>query len=548
MARFSRIRSRRPRGSDDVNAARWAPVILVALHAALALLLFAPVPHMGGDSATYLSLARALLDGRGYVEVYDPAQQPHTQYPPVFPALLALALALGLKPWAGLKLFMVAFSTLAVALTYLWSRARAPRSVAFGVTAIVALSGGVALEARWVLSDVPFWAFVMLALWALDGWTDGWPRFLLGVAAVLLAFFTRTAALPLVAAVMLSLGLRRRWRELGVLLLALVPLALLWVLRGTQHGGDGYLAQFVAANFYEPAAGAAGMGDYLLRILRNAFAYLLQHLPALLFGQVAPLTQAMAVGIAACAFGGWLRLARGARITELFAPLYVLLLLLWPANWASTRFMLPLLPLVLFYAACFLLHALRNSARGPRLAAAALGAVLLVALPATAAVVRVAIVCNGEFSGGDRYACMDPEEREFLRLAEWSRARLPDTAVVVSRKPTIFYAYSGRRSRMYPLSADPADFFAAAERAGARYVVLDYVDKLGAHYLQPVLLARPASFCIVRISGRSVLLGIAPAPAARPAPPPSERRLDLQLCDSTYYAPRNAAAARTPLD
>ena len=95
---------------------------LAVLHLVMALAAFNPAPHVGGDNGAYVSLARSLLERGQYLELWDPSMRPHTQYPPVFPGILALAMAVGLKPWVGLKLVVVAFSVGAVALSYLWMR------------------------------------------------------------------------------------------------------------------------------------------------------------------------------------------------------------------------------------------------------------------------------------------------------------------------------------------------------------------------------------------------------------------------------------------
>lgn len=65
---------------------------VVALSLLLSWLAFQPTPHTGGDNAAYIALGRSLLERHAYVELHDPAQPPHTQYPPVFPAILAVAI------------------------------------------------------------------------------------------------------------------------------------------------------------------------------------------------------------------------------------------------------------------------------------------------------------------------------------------------------------------------------------------------------------------------------------------------------------------------
>src|SRR5437016_11954281 len=67
---------------------------LVAVHVLFCLLSFIPAPFTGGDNFAYITLANSLLHQHKYLELYDPAQTPHTQYPPVYPLILAGAIAL----------------------------------------------------------------------------------------------------------------------------------------------------------------------------------------------------------------------------------------------------------------------------------------------------------------------------------------------------------------------------------------------------------------------------------------------------------------------
>ncbi|HET9949417.1 MAG TPA: glycosyltransferase family 39 protein, partial [Longimicrobiales bacterium] len=129
---------------------------------------FDPSPHTGGDNAGYVSLAHGLLTTGSYVETFDPAQAPHTKYPPVFPLALAALMALGARTWVVLKL-VAAVSTLAVVgLTYLWAERRVGALPAFLLAVLIAASTGFVYYSHWVLSDALFVALAMAALWALE--------------------------------------------------------------------------------------------------------------------------------------------------------------------------------------------------------------------------------------------------------------------------------------------------------------------------------------------------------------------------------------------
>jgi 4-amino-4-deoxy-L-arabinose transferase-like glycosyltransferase len=117
----------------------------------------------GGDNATYLCLADALLEGRGYVDAAFPDDPGHLRYPPGFPVLLAGLQLLGLDLLARKAvLFLLALGGLHLTLELL-RRHLDPRVALLAVLAT--LVSGVFLDpALSVLSDG---AYSLLATGAL---------------------------------------------------------------------------------------------------------------------------------------------------------------------------------------------------------------------------------------------------------------------------------------------------------------------------------------------------------------------------------------------
>ncbi|HEV7587175.1 MAG TPA: hypothetical protein VGO40_03515 [Longimicrobium sp.] len=514
---------------------------IAALHLLLALIAFNPSPHVGGDNAAYLSLARSLVERHSYVSLWDPALPAHTQYPPVWPAIIAVLWIVGLRGLVAMKFAVLAFSVAAVALSYLWLRRATTAGIALAVGVLLAVSPGVVDLSHWELSDVPAWAFTMLALWAsthLAGTRErelheGEPRhgLWLGVlvAGAVLGNFTRSAGLPLVVAALVWLALRRRWRDLGVLAGVFFPLAFLWWLWGKVNGGPGYLGYLWAVDPYQPRLGTADAGEIFGRLLLNATRYANMHIPVLLswYGDG---RWWLSVPVVVLAVIGWARRLKRPGLAEVWTPPMVGLLLLWPATWSGERFVLPLLPLLLMYAA----EALRDGARllrwraAPRVVPLAAGAVLLmIALPGIKRVARAGLDCSGQFRGGETFPCMSPEFHDLFALAKKSRGALPAGSTVLSRKASIFFIYSGYRGRTYPLSPSPDTFYAAAREIGAHYVVLDGIPGLSALYLQPVLLAKRDDFCVLRdlFYRDAALLRIEPGSPHRPDVPATSFRI-----------------------
>ena len=545
-----RIRPRRSRvwGADAGRLLRHSPWIyaaaLVLLHILLAYLVIEPAPHTGGDNAGYLTLAKSLLERHTYQDLYDPGEPLHTQYPPVFPAILALASLVGLKSWMQLKYLTIAFSALGVGFTYLWIRRRRRPELAFGVALVMAVAPGVLGLSHWELSDVPFWALTMIALWAWDRLRPGdYTMLAVAVIATTLAYFTRSAGLPLLIGAGVWLLWKQRWTELSIFVLVIGPLAIWWWWRARTQGGVDYVGQFWFVNPYDPSLGRIGAGELLVRMKENGGKYLSWHLPVLLFGVQRFL--ALSVLIVALAVYGWVVRLRRARISELFVPLYIGLLLVWPAVWSGERFLLPALPFILYYAGDALVRLLRMTmpAAARLVPALIAGAIILVGMPQLSQAAQASRECMGVYRTGDNYACLPESWKDFYGIAEMAPRVLPDNAVVLSRKPRNFYSAAGLKGRNYPLFAEPDSFFKTAREAGARYVLFDRLDGVSQAYLVPVLVTRSNRFCILFGLGqdRATVFGILPETMKVK---PQQSNVQFATCSDDYW---RSAAVRDSL-
>lgn len=518
--------------------------IVLAIQLFLSAQVFLPAPHTGGDNAGYIALAHSLLERGAYLELWDPQEPVHTKYPPVFSLLLAGMMALGVKGWAGLKVVPFVSTLLAGLFAFLWVRGRGGMWMGLAVALALALSDAVLYYSRWILSDPTFLALTLGALWALEkgddgGWAGGgsgagsedrdsahglgegkggrngpagglltgtpgagtglgW--LMLGLGLVILAYFTRSAGLPLVAAALLYLALRRRWRVLAGFALAFLASAGLWWLRGRLRGGSEYVAEFWLLDPYRPELGRVGAGGLLLRLWENLVAYTTDLIPEGIMGGEGPLLPVVGLSLAVLALLGWIiSLRERPRAAELFLPLYAGLMLLWPQVWSGDRFALPLIPLLLYFAARGLSALL--SRFGPPVKFGGLGlAFLVLVIPAVGNWTGerdAARACREAASGEDPWACHPVNVREYVLMARWAGENLPDDAVVVTRKPRIFYVLSGVKTASLPLTSDAGVFLETARVKTAEYVTLDRWDSLAGYYLLDVLESRPEAFCFI---------------------------------------------------
>jgi hypothetical protein len=535
-----------------VHRRPWAFALgLGALHLLLALLSFMPTPHTGGDNAAYIALGRSLLERRAYLEIYDPAAPPHTQYPPGFPGLLALALLLGLRPWVQLKLIIALSAAVGVALTFLWVRRRRRPLLALGLATLLAVSPGLLELGHWVLSDVPFWTFTVLAVWAFERLRPGdRARLAVAVLATTLAYFTRSAGLPLVIAAFAWLALRRRWKQLGVLAAVIVPLAFLWWLRARGQGGVDYVSQFWMVDPYNPAHGRIAPLDLFARAGENMSKYVRIHLPILLSGTANAGTIVLGLLVLALGGYGWAARMRRPGVVELFLPLYLGLLCVWPSVWSGERFLLPAFPLLLLFAGDGLVRLMRLVRPRAALATASVATVALFAfaVPGLSSQIETGMFCTGLYRAGDPFPCLAPQWRNYFDVATWAKTTLPEDAVVVTRKPRLWYGLSDRRAVIYPFVENADTLLAAADRARARYLIVDDVDALTQVYVVPAVLRRMAGFCLMHAAEvGTAVLGIRPEAKDLPDAEPAADGAGFPICPDVYWrdpADREAAVQR----
>lgn len=508
-----------------------------------------PLPHPGGDNAGYIALAHGLLTGGTYTEVFDPEGLPHTKYPPVFPAVLALLMALGARTWVALKTVSGVATVVSVAFAYLWAERVLQPLGAFAVALLMALSVGVVYYSQWVLSDPVFLAFTMMALYALaradgDGASSSMDmRWLAaGVLATGLAYFTRSAGLPLVLAVLGWLAARRAWRPLAASAAALgIPLAGWWLRARSVEGVAQYASEFWMVNPYDPSLGTVGVGGLLGRVLENAVGYTTAHLPAGVVGGDAPAGAAIGVVLVVAAIVGWAIRARHALgPAELFFPLYCAVVLLWPTVWSGDRFALPLLPLVFAYGAIAVGVVTRRlpDAVGPVAGTVLVLTLLFPAVDDWRRSVETSSSCPAAVREQDLWACYGPGVQSFMAAATWSGRGLPAESAVLSRKPRHFYLQSGVPSRAFAFFEEPEPHLELADALGARYILLDQWDGFARRYVASAVTRRPGAFCFVQgfgsaASGGSQLLGVLPSDA-RDMAPRAGTDVRLESCSADY--------------
>jgi hypothetical protein len=424
------------------------------------------------DDSIYLSSARALANGHGYVLESVPGSPPATKYPifyswllsrvwrwqPGFPANLNLALRLNV---------FFGFVYIVAAFFFLRSFKGLTDLERVLLVAFCGLHPVVVFHAANLLSDLPFAAVVLSAL-ALyvgisrtdeNGWMVLFCGFLGGAALAL-----RTLGLPIVAGLMLGLVLQRRWRALGVFSLGAAPLSCVWlggiklahaqaaigasvcssVWRASWLYYTDYLG-FWRADLLQNHVVWQSLKQSVLLLLLQPGSYLIA--PTSLSGLLA-FVPAVVLSVLAL-IGSWKQM-RGGRssVVILVLCLYAIPVVIWDYP-AMARFLMPFLPL--FVAGAWI-EARRV---GTRIAASVRAdglrkegpAIVVLSLAAFGLVIGLGwSFWRGHVALAEqakRRASFGPEKREAY---DWLRDNAAADAAVIAYEDASLYLYSGHEA------------------------------------------------------------------------------------------------------
>lgn len=526
----------------------WVAAGLVAVHVVLCASLFDPKIHTGGDSVTYVLLAESVLEtGDGYSLSLEPgAPEPHTKYPPGYPLFLAPLVALFGRNFVVLKLLSAVFTAGSVAVFCAFAKQGREPLPWFCLALAFAVSPGVIDYSRWMLSEAPFLFFTLGGLWMLreDGHATGTGRpFWLALAASVMSFYVRSIGALLLVAASLSYLLRRQWRKFLIHGVVGAGLTIPWLVRSRLVTGttSTYIEEFLLENVYTPEAGYLDFFGMVGRFFENGRLYATRELPRALVGSDSawaanPLVAVVAVAV--CALVLWelfRRFRRGPAAAELYFVLTCVAIMLFQTSVNDVRYLVPLIPLFLVYAADGI-AALRGgvsrkdgaTARGAkrpdgtgaprRPTGRSLAPVYLTLVLATLAFGAHAARIPGNldmiarYSAGDRHAGYHPAWRTFFDAAYWVEANTAEDAVVTVRKPRLFNALADRRVRSYPFSTS-ADSVLHVVRT-TDYVVIDAIFGTTQQYLVPAVQQQPGEFFIVHQTEAPVtfVLGVSDDP------------------------------------
>jgi hypothetical protein len=489
----------------------WLKIIII-IQLALLAVQFNPEPSNNGDNAVYYVLGKSIADGTGYRRMLNPNLPVENTYPVIFPLLIAATQLIAPNPVLP-QILMGVLGALVTLLCYYLFRRSLPSILLLPLLILVVFSRLLMEYQIILMSEMPYLVLTLVALLLLEKSVEKPHHRLLFWAAILvsvLPMHCRTIGVAFSGAWIAGNIFAKRYRYAGAhaVLLTLTYGAFALLTAGhNSYGSIGFMK-----NEYDPEMGTVTFGDMVMRILENIKiqATILFPKSFLFFSNLPPRVLLLTVYQvpSLLALVGWLKGLFGRdRTISIYLFLYTCMMLGWRVG--NDRYISCMLPFLFYFMIIGIrvvidavrrlpaltparIVALMKGSESGRLDWKALCAIWIIVF----AVVSVNLYARTNYAKETRQT---PDWTNFYSCADWIRSNAPKDAVVMSRKPELFYLRSGHRGLVYPFSHDVDNIIDNLKRNNVQYVIYDNFawTQTTLKYLYPVIISHPEMFKVV---------------------------------------------------
>lgn len=464
----------------------WIAALLVVA-VAVFVFVFNPKPDFNGDNCYYFANATSLAQGKGYSDMFG---QPTNNFPPGYP-LLMTPLRMITDSIVAQKVLNLCFLFAAVVMLYMLLVGQGfKRSLAFLAGVAVLVTPHILEFSTIMMSEASCILFIVLSLWLYMRLPDDeahlWrsPLFYTFLFSLVYVYHIRTQAVAVIAAFIIAMLLERRWRVAAVTVSVFVAGCLPWIIRNALLGvgQSRYVSQIDFSKFLDTAQ------MLLFKAIPESI------IPFIDINYKEDLTVPLflfAVAWLAIIIYGFCKMGR-LRMPLLLMFVVTIIIVSSLDTPSSYRYLIILFPLLtagLFVGLC----SLGTLVMKPIKREFPVWSLLLLFLPMF---LQTATLTKHTIWGLYVYGRIPLPSKFYnyrevsLRLAEIDRY-----AVVATRKPELFYIYSGVKARYFLETADEAELIENLLDGGVKYVVLDQLGMDATfEYLYPCVRNHPEFF------------------------------------------------------
>ncbi len=467
-------------------------LILMVIFIIINILNFDPKLFLGGDNAHYLILAKSLITGQGYRDIFMPDMPAHSQYPPGFPILLAPFVLLFSDNFIAIKLVIMLLSVGMFYFCYqLYKHYLTDRRWILALL-LVTCSPIIIMYSHYILSEIPYLFFSLLAIYLftkikiLNRKTLA--LFIGMISALIATYYLRTVGITLLLAILIYLIFTKRYSEFVILLLLSGIFVALWQIRSVKIGDSGYFTQFFSRNPYDLEAGKITFSELISRFFKNFKLYTLEIFPKILLPTWHNVVALRIVGFLSSSLVliGLISKIKKISMLEIYLVLFLIITFAWPAVWTGDRFLLPILPLLFYYLILGIQRLIKKSFVMPSLITSFF---VIFCLAELLSVSSENMRNLNAYFRGDKMAGYPLDWQNYFKALDWIKHNTATDEVVISRKPQFTYLIANRKSFTYPFSNDENKFFEMVKKYQPHYLLFDrfYWTATTTKYLAPIV-------------------------------------------------------------
>lgn len=503
----------------------------------------------GGDGPSYLLLAESIAGHYAYADINAPGAPPHTQYPPLFPLLLAPVYFGWGYNFLLMKFLLLAFNIGSVfAVRKFFAKESGDGLYATLIAVLTGTNFYFLFYTNEILTEVPYTliSFMVLIYWQKhsDG-RLGTPQFLTVLPLLLaMAYMTRMIGVTLLAAASVSV-LLSEWQKKGPAAalrkaflfgaVASIPFAL-WTIRSSIYA-DGvatYQSIFAQADYYSLDSGSAGLSALFERFTTNCGYYYDGIYKTVVTFKSAKegLPGAVFLIIFLLVMAGFLKeLFSKREMKDFYFLFYMGLLTVWPVYGSgdARRYLVPLIPLIyhyLFEGAALAARPLHGIVGRTGKAALVLPSVFL--LLNGVEIGDKAMNIKGGFEalsrahegrifekvsrpvladiGVGRFRESAPCYFDYLHAIDLMNGRVSENDVLTARKPEIVYLMTGKPVVRFPYTKDLGLMEKFMLDKGVTHLLIDSCYGETEDFLRPFVLSRPEGFILMLSDNKGTAL------------------------------------------
>ena len=479
----------------------WKEIgLIVLITLGLYLFTFDAKLDLNGDNVDYYLLGQAISQGEGYTTIWYPGSPPFYHRPIGYPIIIAIPMLFGLSSIIAIKWLNFLLLCGSLVLFYHFAEKITQNKILASVIALtIALNIHILQFSFIIMSEIPFLFFSILAIYSLvnlragDGISFKDFNLWIMIIALSAAYHVKSIGISLLFAILVYFLLQKKWK-LGVFTLTgFILLALPYYLRNMLLGlKSSYLASVMFKNPYQRELGTMGFFDFIDRIVTNIIRYVSIEIPRSFvpfFPETESTTMSWIAGIFISGIIVWalVRLKEyRILLLSLFAGTFAILIL-WPEVWFGIRFIMPLLPFIIFLTIYGIYQLLVEFKLNSKLILLMIFIVFLLNL-------------NGYTAYNKKAKMGYPKAyTNYFNLASWAKENSEPDDIFIARKPQFFYLFSKRQVNKYKYTADDKELVADLERQNAKYIV---IEQLGygstPRYLVPAVQKNMSRFQVVK--------------------------------------------------